>query len=403
MTVGQTSGNYNFANQTGNIDILFDAWERLGKLPAEITQQQLVSSRRSLNFLLQSFANGKGPMLWAVPEQPLTILLQQGISSITLPPYVSSVLDCYVRQYINITTVNLAVSLTTNIGQTSVNVYQPNHGLLPGQQVFFVTPVSIGGLIIQGLYIVSNVPDQNDFTITTATPATASATSTGLVPQFTTSNGTANVAVTLPSHGLSAGNGFNVPLSTTVGGITLYGSYYVTSVTNANVFIINSTQTATSGQSIYLNSGQMQVQEQSSNSVPTDRLLTPMSRTDYSALPYKAQQGFPYTYWNARVQPQTMTLWQTPDGNGPYYLNVYYLRQLQDANLGGGEIPDVQYRALEMLTSKLAAKLAIKFAADKYALLKADADEEMADFELENREKVSIHIMPEVSRYYRGN
>ena len=136
--------------------------------------------------------------------------------------------------------------------------------------------------------------------------------------------------------------------------------------------------------------------------MPTDRILYPMSRTDYNALPYKAQQGFPYTYWFDRKIPTTMTFWQTPDQNGPYILNAYYLRQLQDANTGMGEIPDVQYRALEMITARLAVKLAVKYAPDKYQLLKAEADEEYNSWSNEEREKVPFFIEPSLDRFYRN-
>lgn len=402
MTIGQSSGTFNFTGGFSNTEMLFDAFERCGKGPQDLTQTMLLSARRSLNLLLQSLAGDGGPMLWAVPQQPLSILLQQGVQTITLPPYVSSVLDCYVRQYLNLTTVNINVALTTNSGQTSVDIYQPNHGLLVGQSVYIVTPISVGGLIVQGNYLVSNVPDQNDFTITAASPATASAVSGGQVPQFTTTNTFQNVSVNLPDHGQTVGSGFNVPLSTSVGGVTLYGSYQVVSVTDANNFVINAAQSATASASVYMNGGQAQIQEQTSNSVPTDRILTPMSRTDYNSLPYKAQQGFPYSYWAPRVQPPTMTFWQTPDGNGPYILNVYYLRQLQDANLGMGEIPDAQYRALEMITSRLAVKLSVKYAADRYEMLKAEATEEWGLFEGENREKVPLFISPTMNGYFRG-
>lgn len=402
MTIGQTSAQYNFSSGFSNTELLFDSFERCGKSPAELTQAMLMSGRRSLNLLLQSLAGGGGPMLWAVPQEPLTILLQQGVATVTLPPYVSSVLDVYVRQYINLQVVNIAVEFTTNLGQTAVDIYQPNHGLTVGQSIYIVTPVSIGGLILQGYYLVSNVPDQNDFTITAANPAISSATDTGQVPQFTTINTQENVSINLPNHGQVVGSGFNVPISTAVGGITLYGSYQVISVTDANNFMINSAQTATSGASAYLNGGQAQIQEQTSNSVPIDRVLTPMSRTDYSSLPYKAQQGFPYTFWVTRIQPPTITLWQTPDQNGPYILNIYYLRQLQDANLGMGEIPDVQYRGLEMIAARLAVKLAVKYAPDKYEMLKAEANEEWGTFEEENREKVPLFIQPTMDGYFRG-
>lgn len=397
MAVGATSGTYNFSSQFSCSELLIDAFERCGKNPAELTQTMLISARRSLNLVMQAMAS-KGPALWAI--QLYTTQLQPGIATITLPPYVSSVLDVYVRQYINTTTINEAPSFTTNAGQANVNIYQPNHGLLPGQSVFLLTQVSIGGLVLAGWYQIVNVPDQNDFTITAASNAASSVTNGGVLPSFTTTNTSASVSVNLPNHGLATGSSFNVPITTSVGGLTLQGSYMVTSVTDANNFVINAIEAASADASAILNGGQVQLQEQTSTTVPTDRILMSMSRTDYSSLPYKAQQGFPYTYWMDRVVPPTLTFWNTPDQNGPYLLNAYYLRQLQDANLGAGEIPDLQFRALEMMTAKVATKLSVKYAPDRYQMLKLEYQEEFGAWESEESEKVPLFIRPEMDRYW---
>lgn len=402
MTIGQSSGNYNFASQFSTSELLFESFERIGKSPAELTQTMLASARRGLNLLLQSLGGGFGPMLWAVPEEPYTVLLQQGVSSITLPSYVSGVLDIYCRQYIGLGTINTAVNVTVSTGFPTADFYQVNHGLLVGQSIYIITPISIGGQVLQGYYSVSAVPDPNDFQIISATNFTSTVPNGGIVPEYTTIINQSSVTVTLPNHGLSVGSSYNAGLSTTVGSVTIDGSYTVQSITDQNNFVINAGNIATSSSSAYMNGGLAQIQEQNSNTVPTDRILYPMSRTDYNALPYKAQQGEPYTFWSTRVQPATITLWQVPDQNGPYILNVYYLRQLQDANLGMGEIPDVQYRALEMVTSRLAVKLAVKYAPDKYELLKAEATEELNMFQEENREKVPMFIEPDMSRFYRG-
>ncbi len=234
MTIGQTSGTYNFVNQFSNFEMLVDAFERCGKQPTELTQSMLASARRSLNLILQTMPQN-GPALWAV--QLLTQTLVQGVATITLPNNVSSILD--------------------------------------------------------------------------------------------------------------------VHIDTTVGSNT------------------------------------------------TSRVMTPMSRTDYSSLPYKQQQGFPYSYWVDRQVPSTMTFWEVPDGNGPYVLNAYYLSQLQDANLGMGEVPNLQFRALEMMTARLAKKLAVKFAPDKYAMLKGEFDEEFGTWAEEEREKVDMTFEPDMSGYFR--
>ena len=41
----------------------------------------------------------------------------------------------------------------------------------------------------------------------------------------------------------------------------------------------------------------------------TDRLILPISRTEYASYPNKAQQGFPTTYWFDRLLSPTVYLW----------------------------------------------------------------------------------------------
>ena len=51
----------------------------------------------------------------------------------------------------------------------------------------------------------------------------------------------------------------------------------------------------------------------------TDRIILPISRTEYASYPNKQQQGFPTTYWFDRLMSpasnnQTINLWPVPDG-----------------------------------------------------------------------------------------
>ena len=47
---------------------------------------------------------------------------------------------------------------------------------------------------------------------------------------------------------------------------------------------------------------------------PIDRLILPISRTEYASYPNKEQQGFPTTYWQDRLINSTVTIWPVPDG-----------------------------------------------------------------------------------------
>jgi hypothetical protein len=78
----------------------------------------------------------------------------------------------------------------------------------------------------------------------------------GAVPKFSTTSGTSAVTVTLQDHNLSAGSTINFPLSTTVGGLTITDTYAVTSVTDADNFVINTNTEASSTTSAFMNAGQ---------------------------------------------------------------------------------------------------------------------------------------------------
>jgi len=75
-------------------------------------------------------------------------------------------------------------------------------------------------------------------------------------------------------------------------------------------------------------------------SVNTDRIILPISRTEYLSFPNKAQQGFPTTYWFNRLLSPTITLWPVPDGNEAS-LTYYSVLRLQDANMNGTEQVDI--------------------------------------------------------------
>jgi hypothetical protein len=69
--------------------------------------------------------------------------------------------------------------------------------------------------------------------------------------------------------------------------------------------------------------------------VATDRIILPVSRTEYASYPNKQQQGFPTVFWFDRLISPEVTLWPVPDGTQTY-LKYYRVRQIQDSNLTSG-------------------------------------------------------------------
>lgn len=133
-----------------------------------------------------------------------------------------------------------------------------------------------------------------------------------------------------------------------------------------------------------------------------DRILTPITRQEYANIPNKLQPGTPNQFWYQMLPTPTITFWQPPSIGAPgYVVNWYGLQRIQDANLGGGEAPDVVPRALDALCARLAWRLARKFAPALTKDLKAEADEAWDDFATRDQEMGPTTIQPNVSGYAR--
>jgi hypothetical protein len=136
---------------------------------------------------------------------------------------------------------------------------------------------------------------------------------------------------------------------------------------------------------------------------PIDRIILPVSRTEYASYPNKEQQGFPTTYWFDRlINPNpTVTLWPVPDGTSAQYLKYYRVVQLQDANLQSGQTVEIPYLWMEAFVNGLAMRLAMIWAPERAALMKPMADEAYDIAAAQNVETAQQYITPQLSGYYR--
>ena len=141
---------------------------------------------------------------------------------------------------------DVAPSFTTTIGSNIVTVADTNLSTVTSYDaVFFNTPVSVDGIILSGFYPIITTVSSTSYTIQAATAGVAGVSAGGAVPKFTTASGSYNVTVTLNAHGLSVGSDIVFPIATTVGGVTILGRYLVTSITDANKFVITAASAAT--------------------------------------------------------------------------------------------------------------------------------------------------------------
>ena len=132
-----------------------------------------------------------------------------------------------------------------------------------------------------------------------------------------------------------------------------------------------------------------------------DRVIMPISRTEYASYPNKTQQGFPTSYWFDRLVSPTITLWPVPDGSSATTLKYYRVRQIQDANLQNGENAEIPYRWLECFADGLAYRLARIWSPQMAQMLKAQADESYQIAAIQDVETVPTYISPMIGGYYR--
>lgn len=136
-------------------------------------------------------------------------------------------------------------------------------------------------------------------------------------------------------------------------------------------------------------------------SQPIDRIILPISRTEYASYANKEQQGFTTTFWFDRLISPTVTLWPVPDGSSAQYLRYYRVTQVEDAELRNGQTVDIPYRWLEAFADGLAYRLAKMWNPNIAAALKAVADESYNVAAFQDVEQASQYISPQVMGYYR--
>jgi len=131
-----------------------------------------------------------------------------------------------------------------------------------------------------------------------------------------------------------------------------------------------------------------------------DRIILPVSRTEYASYPNKQQQGFPTIYWFDRLLSPTVTLWPVPDGN-EVNLVYYRVRQIQDSAFTAGQTVEIPYLWLEAFAFGLAQRLAMTYRPELVATLKPSADEAYQIAAEQNVENANTYISPQIAGYYR--
>ncbi len=132
-----------------------------------------------------------------------------------------------------------------------------------------------------------------------------------------------------------------------------------------------------------------------------DRIISPVSTTEYDAYPNKSQQGFPTVYWFDRQIIPQITLWYVPDSTQTYTLYLRMVDQVQDANIPSGETPNIPYRFFDLFVSGLAYRLAKIYRPELEQIRKADYMEAWQVAATADTENVNMYVNPGLQGYFR--
>lgn len=132
----------------------------------------------------------------------------------------------------------------------------------------------------------------------------------------------------------------------------------------------------------------------------TNRIIMPVSRTEYASYSNPEQQGIVTVFWMDRLLSPTVTFYLTPDGSQTS-VQYYRVRQIQDAGFAGGQTMEIPAYWVEAFCFGLALRLAMIWAPDRVGMLKAAADEAYAIAANQNTETENFYLTPQLAGYFR--
>lgn len=162
--------------------------------------------------------------------------------------------------------------------------------------------------------------------------------------------------------------------------------------------VVQRTTALTSGQNtITLDSDVIEILQayitDSSVTPSINYVVSQISRSDFAALPYPTQSGNrPTQFWFNRQSTPIVNLWPVQDNATKTFGYFAWVFQQDVGNLYNQL--DVPNRWYEALTADLASRLAMKFAPDRYAVLKQAAMDEFNVAAAEDVESVPLRVTP---------
>lgn len=332
-------------------DMVTDAFERCGIEPSDISSQQWNSALFSFNGVLTELTNMQ-LNLWEV--EPIILSITEGVRSYLLPAGTIDCTEVYRRSFDR----QLGGTAATSASGTAQNAFD-------GDTATVCTQVSPNGNISydygSGITQVITMVGYQSGTTATLT----------LLWEASNDNSAWTTLVSSPAQVYQKG--------AIVWNIVPYPSayqYYRVRATSGG---------ALNPEEVYFANGEK------------DYTLGRMSRQSYDSIATKTNQGTPTTFYVERVISPVLQVYQTPNDEFTM-LRINRIRQIYSVT-GATQTVDAAARFIEAIVSMLARKLSVKYAPDRFALLKSEADDSLSKAQMEDRERVKGKFVPNMSGY----
>ena len=136
----------------------------------------------------------------------------------------------------------------------------------------------------------------------------------------------------------------------------------------------------------------------SADATRSDTIINRVTISEYNQIPNKSDTGKPNQYMLDKGRQSgsnniyKLFVWQTPD-KSTYKLNYWSMNQLEDIT-ASNEDTDIPYTWTECISARLASKLSVKFAPDKFPLLNNLYKEAFEYASTNDNDGVSLKLQP---------
>ena len=134
---------------------------------------------------------------------------------------------------------------------------------------------------------------------------------------------------------------------------------------------------------------------------PTDRLIIPISRSDYMAISNKNMPGFPTSVWINRLLQPIAYLWPVPNFDIVNGLQYYVQKRSMDSNTINGEQVQMPFEAYDAYVWCLAERLSFIYAPERLAMITPRKEQAYRRMLQATTENVPLNLDIMVGSYFR--